>query len=55
MCFECGGNCKSCNEWNKNYGCMLRPCNRNKLDEPDEVNEKEIKEIFNSNIEDSVL
>ena len=32
---ECGGDCKNCNEYSEEYGCMLRPCNRDKAKQLD--------------------
>lgn len=31
--FECDGECKKCGSYSEEYGCLLRPCNRNKLEE----------------------
>lgn len=30
--FECDGQCEECNMYNKESGCLLRPCNRGKLE-----------------------
>lgn len=31
--FECEGTCENCNWWNEECGCLLRPCNKDKLEE----------------------
>ena len=34
--FECDASCNECNWYNKECGCLLRPCNRDKLNELEE-------------------
>lgn len=31
--FECDGQCDKCNLYDKEVGCLCRPCNRDKLKE----------------------